>query len=166
MKIPSLPGVAVPKVLNSRPARPCLVVTVPGTPRPQGSLRIIQSRSTGKAFAKNSDTTIEHRNLVTTIMVEKWGSRDMLRGPVAARMVFRFARPKSHFGTGKNAEKLKDSAPSRHIRTPDTDKLVRLVDDALVAAGVINDDSQVCLLRAEKEWQDNRSESVIEVFEL
>ena len=56
--------------------------------------------------------------------------------------IFRFQRPKSHFGTGRNAGKLKKSAPRCHVVKPDLSKLVRAVEDALT--GIIwRDDSQV-----------------------
>ena len=44
-----------------------------------------------------------------------------------------------------NADKLRASAPSAHTNTPDTDKLLRLLGDALTIAGVIGDDSQISL---------------------
>ena len=46
-------------------------------------------------------------------------------------LLFRFPRPRSHFGTGRNAGQLKPSAPF-YVRTrPDLDKLARAVGDAL-----------------------------------
>ena len=42
-----------------------------------------------------------------------------------------FARPKSHYGTGKNSSILKNSAPEFHVKTPDTDNLVKFIFDAL-----------------------------------
>ena len=65
-----------------------------------------------------------------------------ITGPVVLFIDFCLPRPKSHFGTGRNAEKLKDSAPKYPAGTPDLTKLTRAVEDAL--RGIIwRDDSQV-----------------------
>jgi len=142
-----------------------LTATIPGIPRPQGSLRIITARN-GRAFAQNSSTTVQHRNLVVHELAQVWQDREMVRGPVAARLTFKFARPHSHYGTGRNVDVLKPSAPEHHARTPDADKLARLVLDALTIAGVVRDDCQVALVRAEKQWTQGRSETVVELYEL
>lgn len=63
--------------------------------------------------------------------------------PVHVGIVFTFARPQSHFGTGRNACVLKASAPSEHIGHPDIDKAQRAILDALTDAGVWQDDRQV-----------------------
>jgi len=66
----------------------------------------------------------------------------LLEGPLLFRMVFHRPRPKSHYGSGRNADKLKASAPEYPITKPDVTKLVRAAEDALT--GVIwRDDSQV-----------------------
>jgi Holliday junction resolvase RusA-like endonuclease len=64
------------------------------------------------------------------------------RGPVKLTLNFYLPRPKGHFGSGKNADKLKPSAPDFHITKPDADKLVRAVKDGLKGV-VYGDDSQV-----------------------
>lgn len=138
---------------------------IPGTPRPQGSLKILTARN-GRAFAKNSDTTVEHRNLVVYALAQEWGDREQITGPVALALTFRFARPTSHYGTGRNEGQLLPSAPALHSRTPDVDKVTRLVCDALTIAGVLKDDSLVTLLRAEKQYTEGRSETVVELWSL
>lgn len=47
------------------------------------------------------------------------------------KMIFYMPRPKSHYGTGKNAGKLKDSAPIFHTKKPDVDNISKFVFDAL-----------------------------------
>ena len=62
-----------------------------------------------------------------------------IAGPVIAHMEFVFPRPASHFGTGRNASKLKPSSPKRgHSVKPDLSKLVRSTEDAL--SGIAYDD--------------------------
>jgi Holliday junction resolvase RusA-like endonuclease len=57
---------------------------------------------------------------------------------IAVTMVFIQPRPKSHYGTGRNATKLKDSAPAEPTGKPDVLKLARAVEDAM--SGVVYDD--------------------------
>ena len=66
-------------------------------------------------------------------------------GPVRVDLCFYFARPKSHFRTGKLAGVLRDDAPKWHTTKPDRDNLEKAVLDALTQVGGFwQDDSQVC----------------------
>ncbi|MDV7391094.1 RusA family crossover junction endodeoxyribonuclease, partial [Arthrospira platensis SPKY1] len=81
-----------------------------------------------------------------------WAGRPPLDCPVRVDVWFIFDRPKSHFGTGRNADVLKPSAPKRMTTPPDVDKLARTVLDALTVAGVLADDKLVCELRSLKRY--------------
>ena len=129
-----------------------LDIVIPGTPRPQGSMALITNKATGIPFGKYSQTTIQHRNAMVDLLRDEWMGADPCLRPVAVRIGFVFAHPKSHYGTGRNAEMLKPGAPKWHYQMPDADKLTRLVCDALSISGVIRDDRQVSLLRASKLW--------------
>jgi Holliday junction resolvase RusA-like endonuclease len=62
----------------------------------------------------------------------------------------------SHYGTGKNAGKLKSSAPVHHVKTPDLDKAVRGVADSIgdaVASVLLRNDSQIVSIHATKRYQ-------------
>ena len=76
-----------------------------------------------------------------------------LEGSLKLTLVFKFPRPKSHYGTGKNSELLKASAPTYHAQKPDIDNVVKSTLDAMngVAYG---DDKQVVELSATKVWAD------------
>ena len=64
---------------------------------------------------------------------------------------FHLPRAKSHYGTGRNAELLKNSAPDYHTQKPDADNLAKAVMDSL--NGVLYpDDSAVVSLVVEKVW--------------
>jgi Holliday junction resolvase RusA-like endonuclease len=63
--------------------------------------------------------------------------------PLRVDMQFFFSRPKNHYGTGKNSQVLKSTAPNFHISRPDIDNCQKFVLDAL--NGVFwADDSIVC----------------------
>jgi crossover junction endodeoxyribonuclease RusA len=128
-----------------------LTFEVPGKPRTQGSMTLWQGAN-GKEHAKHSDHTMNHRNLAISISRAAWGGRPPITSAVAVSITASFARPASHYGTGRNAEILKASAPERPISRAygDGDKIGRLILDALEIAGVYADDSQVVVLRVEK----------------
>ena len=74
-------------------------------------------------------------------------------GSLTVHMTFLMPRPKSHYGTGKNANVLKDTAPKayEHLQDPDALKLARAVEDALT--GVLwKDDNQLRGFQ-EKAWR-------------
>jgi Holliday junction resolvase RusA-like endonuclease len=72
-------------------------------------------------------------------------------GPVSLLMRFYFARPKSHYGTGRNSNVLKESAPQHMLQTPDIDNLEKAVMDALNGVAFV-DDKQVVYKEAAKSW--------------
>jgi len=71
--------------------------------------------------------------------------------PLFVKLEFMFPRPKSHYRTGKNAHLLKDSAPERHIGTPDADNLAKFCLDSLNNV-FWRDDSIVCELSVSKKY--------------
>ena len=73
-----------------------------------------------------------------------------LAGPVAVVVTFFLPRPKAHYG----AKGLKTTAPVTCAKRPDLDKLLRSTLDALTAAGVHGDDSQVVHLTGAKMYAD------------
>lgn len=71
-----------------------------------------------------------------------WGARKLLDCPLYAEVVFYKERPKGHFGTGRNSERLKDSADAFPTGSPDALKLMRGVEDALTSV-VYRDDALI-----------------------
>ena len=76
-----------------------------------------------------------------------------LRRPVKVSAQFFLPRPKSHYGTGKNAGKLKGSAPLLHTNKPDVDNLQKWVFDCLNGLAW-EDDCCVVQVFASKEFSD------------
>lgn len=135
-------------------ARPALVLTMLGVPRPQGSVKPMFNKKSGTGFVKYADVTIEHRNRLILRLQDEWDGRPPILTGVIVAAVFTFERPKSHYRTGRNAHLLRDSAPVDHIQAPDTDKLCRLLGDALEQSGVLASDGQICDWVASKRWGD------------
>lgn len=85
------------------------------------------------------------------VMIER--GHAPLDGPVKAEIHFYFPRPKAHFGTGRNAGVLKESAPKVKDSMPDLDKLIRAIGDALTDV-VITDDAKIAQVEATKHYTD------------
>ena len=75
----------------------------------------------------------------------------LLLGALRLTLVFVRARPKGHFGTGKNEGNLKGSAPAHPTTQPDLVKLARAVEDSLVKILFV-DDSQIVEHHLRKIW--------------
>ena len=80
-------------------------------------------------------------------------------------MTFVLPRPKSHYGTGRNAGKVKPNAPSDPKGRPDIDNYIKFAMDCINGTGKVwKDDSQVVSLTAVKEYGET-PKTVIEVIE-
>jgi Holliday junction resolvase RusA-like endonuclease len=128
---------------------PALQLTVYGTPAPQGS----KNRNPHGALYESSAAVKPWREAVKTAALDALhhdGAWSALDEPVWLDVQFSLRRPKHHFGTGRNAGRLKESAPHFPTSKPDLDKLIRSTQDALKDAGVLADDSAVAHLSASK----------------
>lgn len=115
--------------------------TVNGIPAPQGSKRHVgngrmveSSKAVGpwrEAVRAECQRAIES------------GQEPVMDGPVQLQATFFLPRPKGHFGTGRNAGRVRESAPKRPASKPDSDKLARALLDGLTAGGAWRDDAQV-----------------------
>ena len=122
-----------------------------GTPVPQGSVKAFGSR----VVANNEHALGSWRSDVASAAQRAKPADWDINVAVSLRCEFVFPRPLSHYGTGKNATKLKPSAPRYHVKTPDVDKLVRGVADSIgdaVARVLLNNDSQIVTLYAAKRY--------------
>jgi len=70
-------------------------------------------------------------------------------GPIEANLIFYFSRPKNHYGTGKNSNKLKDNIDTWHSKKKDLDNLIKFVLDSLNGKAYL-DDSQICIINSAK----------------
>ena len=129
-----------------------ITIRVVGIPGPQGS----KTMTRYGAMMESSKKVKPWRNDVKEAALECYSS-GALNLPVKADIEFIFPRPKSHFGTGKNANVLKPSAPKYCISrgNGDIDKLSRSTLDGLsVSAGgsVLEADCLVVELNTKKRY--------------
>ncbi len=132
--------------------------TVEGEPIPQGS-----KTRTRFSVREDNPRTRPWRTAVGYESHAAMGGRDPVVGPLHLYVRFFFNRPKSHYGSGRNAFTLKPSAPQHHTSKPDADKLLRAIGDA-VTGTVVRDDSQFAIVSAEKLY--GRPRAHIMVFRL
>jgi len=73
--------------------------------------------------------------------------------PIGIEVTFYLPRPKNHYGTGKNAGKLKKNAPHYHTKKPDLDNLEKFCFDCLNNLAWI-DDAQIISVVSSKKYDD------------
>ena len=93
------------------------------------------------------------QSLVSSQAAELMDGQKPITSPVMLTIDFYFARPRSHYRTGKNSDQLRETAPTEHSQTPDLDKLLRGFCDAL-AGIVIHDDRQIVSIQATRNWTE------------
>lgn len=116
-----------------------MTITVIGMPGPQGSKRFMGVHGGRGVLVESSKAVKPWREAVV------WASREdgrRVTGPVSVEMIFTLPKPKS-------APKRRTTWPDRK---PDIDKLCRSTFDALVSAGVIEDDARCVQLLAMKAY--------------
>lgn len=124
-----------------------LSIVIPGRAAPKGSLKCVGGRGRHQLVEDNSNTK-EWRQTVAGWVRRRWpADQRAIKGqPIGAEITFTLERPKSHYGTGRNARTVKPqyvhALPVSHA-TGDVDKLLRLVLDALQDAELLDDDCAV-----------------------
>lgn len=121
--------------------------TVYGEPAPQGS----KTRNRWGGVREDNPRTQPWRQEIAGKAIEAMGGRPPLTGPVEFRAEFTFPRLVSHYGTGRNAGRVKDNAPVWKPTAPDLDKVIRACCDALAGIAFLND-AQVVALTATKTY--------------
>ena len=126
---------------------------VPGKPAPGGSKRQVFNKTSKRSFiidackdSKPWKTDVKH-------FAHEAYKGPLLLGPIKVRCTFYRARPKGHYGTGKNAGVLKASAPKYPTSKPDGSKLFRSTEDALTNV-IWGDDAQVVTQTIKKRFSN------------
>jgi Holliday junction resolvase RusA-like endonuclease len=142
---------------------------VAGKPQPRGSKRAFPyKKHDGKLGVKVSDDNPKGKYWMASVAYEAaarfGGNGSMFTGPIVLRLTFVMPRPKGHYGTGKNRDTLKPSAPTYHTSRPDALKLTRAVEDAMQGICFL-DDAQICQESIEKVYGEKPGVT-IEIVEL
>ena len=156
----------VPGSVAQRMTEPVAVAfRVVGLPIPQGSLRAYRNANDGpvRLAYSNASTLAVWRGMVAAAARDAWGeSEPPTRQPVGVQINFGLPRPASHYGTGRNADRVRLSAPLLPATRPDLDKLTRAVLDALTGT-ILVDDAQVCLLDVRKVYAELEPGAIVKV---
>jgi Holliday junction resolvase RusA-like endonuclease len=140
-----------------------ILITIPGKPIHKAR---VKARRVGTFVQMYDSQDKVKKNCKKVMQVEYRG--EPLSGPLRLRMLFICPRPKNHWGTGKNREKLKDAAPEFHTTKPDLDNYAKFYMD--VANGILwNDDTQVVRLTASKTYTETAfdpGKTIIEVTQI
>jgi Holliday junction resolvase RusA-like endonuclease len=137
---------------------------VPGVPIAQGSMRHVGG---GRLIPSSPHlaawrASVSAHAVAAVVRSERHTAhRWPATGAVALTCVFYFERPRNHYRQGKFSHLLRKVAPRHMTVTPDLDKLVRSVGDALVGGGVIVDDKQINVLYAGKQWTTEQAHATI-----
>jgi Holliday junction resolvase RusA-like endonuclease len=137
---------------------------VPGQPVPQGSKTAFVNKKTGRPVVVDKDVRLpQWRMKITAHAIDRQAeimhthphlyAHLPFSGPIGIRVDFIMPRPKGHYGTGKNADTLKPSAPKYPASMPEADKLLRAVFDAITDAQVWKDDGQVVWCQVAKHYE-------------
>ena len=126
---------------------------VDGDPRAQPRARVYRTK-TNKSIAVSApkDHPIWSWREAVTIEGKQHRPDTPMDGPIALALEFGLRRPKSHYGTGKNAHSLKKNAPDWHTNIPDLDNLEKTIMDVLTQLSYWHDDRQVCIKNTSKKW--------------
>ena len=119
--------------------------TIKGKPK---ALKRHRSTRTGRMY----DPSAKDKKQIW-LQIAKFKPKTPLAGDIMLKLVFTMPRPKSHYRTGKFKHLLKDDYEHivNHTFKPDIDNLVKLIADVVQGKDrMIVDDSQICMLQAEK----------------
>ena len=136
-----------------------------GLPVAQGSKHPFRNKATGKIQMVESSKRLKPwRQEIAAVATDQMSGPPWTT-PVSVWANFIFSRPAGHYGSGRQANVLKPSAPGVPAgRKNDLEKLVRALHDALTGI-VFRDDGQVVQLHAQKVYGD-RPAVEIEVTQL
>jgi Holliday junction resolvase RusA-like endonuclease len=143
--------------MTSSPPRLRLSFEVRGTPIPQGSKRAWYNETAHKvmmvedAGARHSTWRNEVTGQARQAMANVGRFGEPYREAISCSLTFQFHRPLIHYGTGRNAETVKASAPVHPTKPPDLDKLTRAIWDSLTSV-VWVDDGQVVAATIRKQF--------------
>lgn len=128
-----------------------------GTPKAQPRPRAFFNKHIGQARVYEAGTAEAWKGEIA-LSAKQFVPLVPISGPVMCDLIFFFARPKSHYRTGRHSSELKhDHLAPHHAQKPDRDNLDKAVLDTLTRLGFWHDDGQVWTGTIEKLWADRDS---------
>ena len=127
-----------------------------GLPGPQGS-KTFKGYKNGRGIMAESSMKVKPWRYAIQATADDCYSGEPITGPVRVEIDFFFARPKSHYRTGKYSDILKADAPLYTVShgDGDLDKLLRSTLDGLAfptGGTIIRDDCLVVSISASKQY--------------
>lgn len=133
---------------------------VPGKPAPGGSKKGFYIKKIKRVImTPDNKKTKPWMDSVKCFALQAY-SGPPLEEPIELEITFQFLRPKSHFGTGRNAGKLKLSTKKYPTVRPDLTKLTRSTEDALTGL-IWRDDSQVVRQMTKKIYTEKQGAFIV-----
>jgi Holliday junction resolvase RusA-like endonuclease len=136
-------------------------IEIPGNPIAKKRPRFY--RRGNRVGAYNSQQSEEGK--ILALLHDQIQVIPMIVGPIEVDLCFYILRPKSHFGTGKNAGVLKTKAPIFHTKKSDLDNLIKFPLDILNQQ-VWKDDAQIFKIIASKHYTLNKPRTIIIINEI
>ena len=132
-----------------------IAFTIPG--KPKALKRHRYSAKLGRSYDPSSKDKKQ-----IWLQIAKYKPKQPFKGSIYLKVVFYMPRPQSHFRTGKYKHLLKDKFKDiiHHTFTPDLDNLVKMIAD-IIQPQMIQDDSQICMLQAEKIYSTEPKTEII-----
>lgn len=131
-------------------------IIIPGIPIAKKRHRMANGRS-------YSPQTEAERAVQWEIKRQLGPGFELLKGPLLLSVNSFFPRPKGHYGTGRNAEKLKPSAPRFHMIKPDHDNVCKFYADCMNKLVYLDDSQIVGSDRCGKEWVPHNLQGWVEI---
>lgn len=127
-------------------------IVVYGKAAPQGSKKAVPTKQGWRVVDDNEKKGKPWKANVAAAAMDQYGG-PLLTVALDVEMIFVVARRKGDYGTGRNAEVLKDNAPLQPTVMPDVLKLARGVEDALTGV-VWRDDALIVNESLQKRYGD------------
>lgn len=123
-----------------------LACVIPGDPIAKKRPRFFRKGSFVGAY---NDQQTEESRFLWEIKQQISPHFKPFEGPLRLTLIYVVKRPKAHFGTGKNANKIKPSAPIHCTNNKDLDNYIKFTLDCLNGVA-FKDDRQVVEIKAKK----------------
>ena len=146
--------------ISTRKGLRVLEIIIPGEPIAKKRPRFARR---GKFVTTYNDQQTEEGKFISQVLHQINGHTPFT-GPLTVNIFCYRSRPKSHYGTGRNAKKIKPSAPKWPITKPDKDNYEKFILDCLNEI-VFKDDAQVCDGRTIKAYAE-QPKTIIQISEL